>query len=165
MTGPAGGTFVPMGSILDGRPRSESCHDSGATIRRSRNEQCSGIGAVRIFQVPLPGDGLAGAFLRSEDAASGTPVGPLGSSSSQHGRTLELVVQNGHSSSSLLSSKLSKSDQLPTTHCSPSTDNLDSCYRHPETVLGNGHASLRITSSELILEARVPVTHQVSCSV
>jgi hypothetical protein len=39
-------------------------------------------------------------------------------------------------SSSLLTTNLSKSDQLLTTHRSPSTDNRDSFYRHPETVLG-----------------------------
>ena len=38
-------------------------------------------------------------------------------------------------SSSLLTSNLSKSDQLLTTHRSPLTDNQDLTYRHPKTVL------------------------------
>ena len=49
---------------------------------------------------------------------------------------LMVGVLTSESSSSLLTSNLSKRDQLLTTHRSPSTDNRDSFHRHPETVLG-----------------------------
>ena len=61
-----GEVFVYVQSIqtlLDGRPRNESCRgfEFETTIRRARNDKRSEIEAVWIFQVPLPRDVLAGA--------------------------------------------------------------------------------------------------------
>ena len=56
---------------------------------------------------------------------------------------------------SLLTSNLSKSDQVLTTHRSPSTDNRDSFYRHPETVLGWHTSRIKDLSKEVwVVRAR-----------
>jgi len=57
-----------------------------------------------------------------------------GSSQGLCGAGAGAVQTAGASSSSLLTSNLSKSDQLLTTHRSPLTCNHDLTYRHPETI-------------------------------
>jgi hypothetical protein len=85
----------------------------------------------------------AAASASKGSAAKASPKGVKASPKGSAGKDpmeVDSAVSSGPEavcvSLSLLTSHLSKRDQLRTTHRSPSTDNRDFFYRHPETVPG-----------------------------